>query len=243
MRILDAVCVIGDSGHGGTVPRSLLEQMRQNGVERAVLVPDDLMTAVDNEEGNRFVLRALEQNPGAFLGFAVANPWFGKRAEKWLRAALDAGLCGVYFKSTVQGFMADDEMLRPFLELCDERGVPAYFHTGTPVGALPFGVLAQARRFPGLNFILGHMGANDYVGDAFAAVNLSENVYLETSLNLTTLIRTAANLRPDRVIYGSGSPRSSMAFELKKIGEAVQSEQALEMILHGNLERILGGRV
>ena len=69
MRILDAVCVIGDSGHGGTVPRSLLEQMRQNGVERAVLVPDDLMTAVDNEEGNRFVLGAIEQNPDAFLGF------------------------------------------------------------------------------------------------------------------------------------------------------------------------------
>lgn len=243
MRILDAVCVIGDSGHGGTVPRSLLEQMRQNGVERAVLVPDDLMTAVDNEEGNRFVLGAIEQNPDAFLGFAVANPWFGRRAEKWLRAALDAGLCGVYFKSTVQGFMADDEMLRPLLEFCAERNVPAYFHTGTPVGALPFGVLAQARRFPGVNFIFGHMGANDYVGDAFAAVNLSENVYLETSLNLTTLIRSAAELRPDRVIFGSGSPRSSMACELKKMFEAVPDETAREQILHRNLERLLGGRV
>ena len=66
----------------------------------------------------------------------------------------------------------------------------------------------------------------------FAAVNLSENVYLETSLNLTTLIRSAAELRPDRVIFGSGSPRSSMACELKKMFEAVPDETAREQILH-----------
>lgn len=243
MRILDAICVIGEAEHGGAVPRSILEQMRQNGVQRAVLVPDDLMTAVENEEGNRYVLDVVRQNPDAFCGFAVANPWFGKRAEQWLRAALDAGLCGVYFKSTVQGFPADDKRLNPLLEICRERAVPAYFHTGTPVHALPFGVLAQARRFPEVNFILGHMGANDYVGDAFAAVNISDNVYLETSLNLTTLIRSAAQLRPERVIFGSGSPRSNMAFELKKVFEAVPNEETRALLLHSNLERLLGGRV
>lgn len=243
MRIIDAICVIGDVGHGGVEPLLLLEEMRQNDVQRAVLVPDDLMTAVDNEEGNRFVLCAIEQNPDAFLGFAVANPWFGKRAEKWLRSALDAGLCGVYFKSTVQGFLADDELLNPLLEICRERSVPVYFHTGTPVHALPFGVLSQARRFPEVNFILGHMGANDYVGDAFAAVNLCDNVYLETSFNLTTLIRSAVELRPERVIFGSGSPRSSMSFELKKVFEAVPNEERRALLLHKNFERLLGGRV
>lgn len=243
MRILDAFCVTGDPGHGGAAPRSLLEQMRQNGVERAVLVPDDRMTAVENEEGNRFVLDAVEQNPGAFLGFAVANPWFGKRAERWLGEALDAGLSGVYFKGSVQGFLADDDRLRPLMELCRERAVPAYFHTGTPINALPFGVLAQARRFPEVNFVLGHMGANDYVGDAFAAAQTSDNVYLETSFNLTALMRAAAGLCPDRVLFGSGSPRSSMAFELKKLREAVLDEETRARILHRNLEQLLGGRV
>jgi len=243
MRILDAFCVVGDSEQGGAAPRSILDEMRQNGVERAVLVPDDRMTAVENEEGNRFVLDAVEQNPGAFLGFAVANPWFGKRAERWLCEALDAGLSGVYFKSSVQGFLADDEMLGPLMEICRERTVPAYFHTGTPINALPFGVLAQARRFPEVNFILGHMGANDYVGDAFAAVQMSGNVYLETSLSLTTLMRAAAGLCPDRVVFGSGSPRSSMAFELKKVFEAVPNEETRALLLHSNLERLLGGRV
>lgn len=243
MRILDAICVIGDAGHGGAVPRLLLEQMRQNGVARAVLVPDDRMAAVENEEGNLYTLDTIRQNPDSFCGFAVANPWFGKRAEQWLRVALDAGLCGLYVKSTVQGFLADDEILCPLLEICGEYGVPAYFHTGTPVNALPFGVLTQARRFPGVNFILGHMGANDYVGDAFAAVDLCDNVYLETSLNLTMLIRSAAELRPERVLYGSGSPRSAMAFELKKVREAVPNEETRALLLHGNLERLLGGRV
>lgn len=243
MKIFDAFCMVGDSRHGGAAPRSILEQMRQNGISRAVLVPDDLMTAVDNEEGNRYVLHAVEQNPDEFCGFAVANPWFGKRAERWLCEALDAGLSGVYWKSTVQGFLADDEMLRPLLEICRERAVPAYFHTGTPIGALPFGVLSQARRFPEVNFILGHMGANDYVGDAFAAAQTSDNVYLETSLTQTALIRAAAELCPHRVLYGSGSPRSSMAFELKKALEAVPDEHTRALFLHTNLEQLLEGRV
>ncbi|MGI6161202.1 MAG: amidohydrolase family protein [Christensenellales bacterium] len=242
MKILDAFSVIGIPGLGGTEPGFLLEEMRKNGVEKSVIVPYDRRVAVDNAEANQYILDTVYKYPDSFIGFATVNPWYGERAAAMLREAFLSGLKGVYFKSTVQGFMPDDEMLYPLLDICAEYGAPAFFHTGTPVNALPFTVMSQAKRYPSVNFILGHMGANDYVGDAFAAAQLCDNIYLETSLNLTALIKSAANILPNRVIFGSGSPRSVMEFELKKTREAVSDKATLEKILSGNLTRVLGGR-
>lgn len=240
MRIIDAFCVIGNPQYGGTSATMLMEDMQRNGIEKAVIVPDDSYAAVHNEDGNRLMLHLMEHQAGPFIGFASVNPWYGQKASKMLKSFLNSGLRGVYFKSTVQGFMPDDEMLSPLLDICAEKKVPAYFHTGTPVNALPFTVMSQAKRYPAVNFILGHMGANDYVGDAYAAVKSCENVYLETSYNLTLLIRNAANIRADRVLFGSGTPRSRMEFELKKTREAILDDKILELVLFCNMERVLG---
>ena len=75
-------------------------------------------------------------------------------------------------------------------------------------------------------------------------MNLCDNVYLETSLNLTTLIRSAAALQPERVLYAFRfAAQNTMAFELKKVHEAVPDDTARALLLHGNLERLLEGRV
>lgn len=242
MKIIDAHCVIGDPGRGGAAPGVLLENMRRNNVAKAIIVADDACAAVDNEEGNRTVLNAVEKHQSEFIGFATVNPWYGKKAAEMLRTYVSRGLCGLYFKSTVQGFMPDDKMLFPLLDICEEHSLPVYFHTGTPVNALPFSVMAQAQRYKKVNFILGHMGANDYVGDAYAAAAACDNIYLETSLNLTLLIRGAVQKRSERVLFGSGSPRSCLEFELKKVREAVPQQATLNMVLFGNIERILGGQ-
>ncbi|HPY37338.1 MAG TPA: amidohydrolase family protein [Clostridia bacterium] len=242
MKRIDAHCVIGDFKRGATAPEAILEDMRLNGIDQAVIVPDDVCAAVDNAKGNEQIINAVERNPDKFIGFATVNPWYGEQAARMLKQYLKRGLRGVYFKSTVQGFMPDDEMLWPLLDICSEYKVPALFHTGTPVNALPFTVMTQALRYPNVDFILGHMGANDYLGDAYAAVRLCDNIYLETSLNLTLSIRAAVKTRAERVLFGSGSPRSRMDFEFKKLYEAVPDSEKQELVLFRNMESILGGR-
>jgi len=80
------------------------------------------------------------------------------------------------------------------------------------------------------------------LGDAYAAVRLCDNIYLETSLNLTLSIRAAVKTRAERVLFGSGSPRSRMDFEFKKLYEAVPDSEKQELVLFRNMESILGGR-
>lgn len=42
MKRIDAHCVIGDFKRGATAPEAILEDMRLNGIDQAVIVPDDV---------------------------------------------------------------------------------------------------------------------------------------------------------------------------------------------------------
>ena len=239
MKRIDACCIVG-GGRDSIDIMALLDSMDRNCVDQSVLFPEDSFAAVYNAEGNDFIARAVLEHPDRLLGFAAANPWYGKRAVKELEVRLREGFCGVYFKSTVQGFSIDDEIVYPLVELCEQYGAPAYFHTGTPVMALPFQLMLLSRRFPGVNFIMGHMGCFDFVGDAYASARQQKNIYLETSLALTFFMRTLSLEFPRQALFGSCSPRSSQEIELKKLLAAVEDEEVRNDILGGNLERILG---
>jgi len=220
----------------------LLRSMDKNGIDQSVLFPQDSFAAVDNDVGNDFIAKAADLHPDRFLCFAAANPWYGNRAVRELESRLEAGFSGVYFKSSVQGFSIDDEIVYPLIELCGNYKVPVYFHTGTPVMALPFQLMMLAKRYPGVNFIMGHTGCFDFVGDAMAGARRQKNIYLETSYCLSLFMRTLASEFPKRTLFGSGSPRSAQEFEKKKLFEGVENEEIRGDILGGNLERLLRGQ-
>jgi hypothetical protein len=222
-------------------PDALLKSMNENHIDKSILVPQDPMTAVYNTEGNDYITEIFKKSPERFYRFAVANPWYGEKSVAELRKRLKEGFNGVYFKSTVQGFVINDEIVYPLIEQCEEFGVPVYFHTGTPALALPFHVLFLARRFSKVNFILGHMGAYDFVGDAYASAELEKNIYLDTSWGLTLFMRTVAEKFSTQAVFGSGSPRSTQHFELKKMREAVLDHEKLSKMLGENILNILGG--
>jgi uncharacterized protein len=241
MRIIDGFCVVGNSNRDCISPDELMQSMNESNIDKCILFPQDSWTAVYNAEGNDFVDNAFNKNPERFYRFAVANPWYGKQAVYELRRCLKEGFNGVYFKSTVQGFVINDEIVYPLIELCEEFGVPVYFHTGTPVNALPFQVMYLARRFSNVNFIMGHMGAYDFVGDALASAELERNIYLDTSWGLTSFMRTVSEKFSDQAVFGSGSPRSKQQFELKKLRDAISDNNKLSKVLADNLLSILGG--
>ena len=241
MRIIDAFCVVGNSNRDCINPDELLQSMNESNIDKSILFPQDSWTAVYNAEGNNFIADTFNKNHERFFRFAVANPWFGEQAVEELSRRLKDGFNGVYFKSTVQGFVINDEIVYPLIEQCEEFGVPVYFHTGTPVQALPFQVMYLARRFSKVNFIVGHMGAYDFVGDAYASAELERNIYLDTSWGLTTFMRTASDKFSDQAVFGSGSPRSTQQFELKKLRDAVSDKNKLSKIFTDNILSILGG--
>ena len=221
---------------------TLIASMDQNRIDQSVLFMQDSYAAINNTEGNDFIARAVEAYPQMFIGFASASPWYGEKAVRELDSRLRSGLFrGVYFKSTVQGFSIEDEIVYPLIEVCQKYAVPAYFHTGTPSMALPFQLMLLAQRYPEVRFIMGHTGCFDFVGDAYASARWQPNIYLETSFALTLFMRAMSLEFPKRTLFGSGAPRSTQAFELQKLTQGVEDAEVLNDILGGNMQRLLEG--
>ncbi|MBQ1317137.1 MAG: amidohydrolase family protein [Lachnospiraceae bacterium] len=240
MRI-DGHTYLGEGRYKKQTVEKILADMACSGIDRSVLAPIEEDITVYNREGNERLLAAKEAHPDKFYAFACANPWYGEQAEKTLRDAFCAGMDGVFFVSSVQGFSINDPIVDPLIAICEEFGKPAYFHTATPAFALPLQLTYLARRFPKVNFIMGHAGANDFVYDVPASMRGMHNIYLDTSLNYCESITGIVRDYPERVVFGSDSPRSPLAFELDKAERATDDPAVKDLVLGGNMLRILGG--
>lgn len=220
---------------------TILREMQANGIDKSVLCPVEEYLTVYNREGNEMIAKACREHPDKFYGFAVANPWYGDQAVEILTQAFEEGLHGAFFVSSLQGFSIDDEIVDPLIEVCRRYRKPVYFHTGTPAFALPLQLAYLARRFPDVNFIMGHCGANDFVYDIDASMYQTPNLYLDTSLNYCETIYGVVKKYPERVIFGSDSPRSPQGFEYGKVQKASEDPAVMDGVLGGNLLRILKG--
>lgn len=238
---IDGHVNLGDGIYKKQNVKTILKNMDACGIDKSVLCPVEEYVTVYNREGNEMIAQACKEHPDRFYGFAVANPWYGKKAVETLQSAFESGLHGAFFVSSLQGFSIDDRIVDPLIELCEEYRRPVYFHTGTPAFALPMQLNYLARRFPKVNFIMGHCGANDFVYDIDPAMFHVNNIYLETSLNYCETIFGVVEKYPERVIFGSDSPRSPVEFEMDKVLRSSTDPAVMSNLLGGNLLRILGG--
>jgi predicted TIM-barrel fold metal-dependent hydrolase len=242
--IIDAHCHIGPKEEEFSI-RNLLTKMDDSNVDKAIVCPLDRYIAAFNREGNEYILEAVEGCPERLIGFASINPWFGKKAVEELRRAIESGLSGLKLNPFRQGFHLSDPLAYPLIETCGELGVPVYFHTGTPISAMPHQLANLARRFPNVNFLMGHSGHTDLVRDAISAALRSENIFLETSFVYVAIINQALEkIGSERIIFGSDMPRSDLVMELAKFKDVEMTDRARKRIFSGNIMRILqGGRL
>lgn len=236
--LVDAHCHIEP---GSTSVEELLSAMDNLGIRKAVICPADRYIAVLNREGNEYILKAVHEHPNRFIGFATVNPWFGRQAVKELKRFHDMGLRGLKINSFLQGFLLNDELVHPLVETCEKLRMPIYFHTGTPISAMPFQLADLARKFPNVSFIMGHMGYSDFWYDAVPAAKRSENIYLETSHMWVDLIRESVKkVGADRVLFGSDFPKSELSLELEKVKRYLDvSDEERGMILGRNLLKLI----
>lgn len=242
--IVDAHVYLGEGYHLNLGVEDLLGQMDEAGIERAIACPVDRFVAVHNHEGNDLILDAVRSHGDRLTGMAAVNPWFGDDAVDEVRRALGDGLSGLFVHSVYQGFRLDDHIVDPLLEAVVEFDVPVYVHTGTAAQAEPFQATELARRFPALNFIMGHGGSSDFGEDAVRALEFAPNLWLETSRN------GPANYNfwkvrelTSRVVFGSGTPEYIPAVEIEILGDVFESQEEREAIFSQNIETVFKGRL
>ncbi len=242
--VVDGHCHVGVGHEYRQLPDDLLREMDTYGVDRAVICPVDRCIAVDNREGNEFVLSTARSHPGRFYAFATANPWYGERAVAELRRAIGEGARGIKLHPSLQGFLLCDELVFPLVDLAEELDVPMFFHTGTPAFSLPTQLAELAVRYPRVNFIMGHMGSTDFKLEAAAVALQSPNIYLDTSWILPELVtRAVAAVGAGRVLFSSDSPLSTLRIEMgcRRATRLTDEERANVMGL--SMLRLLGETV
>lgn len=202
------------------------------------------------DKANQFLAESMSKAPSRILPLVRVNPHLKENAlESIQRFVGEKRFYGVKVHPRNEAFAINsEEVIYPIARATNNLRVPMLIHTGDPDTygfAQPALVGGLADAFPKLTLIIGHMGKRLYE-DAILVARWFENIILETSFRSPREITHAVRrIGADRVVYGSDMPFGIPEIEIMKIDLCDISLREKEMILGGNIARILnleGGR-
>ncbi|MBN2880752.1 amidohydrolase family protein [Candidatus Woesearchaeota archaeon] len=236
--IVDFHCHVGlDLEDGGQSSlEGLKESMEINGIDKSVIFP---FSSSDSDLiKNSVELLFDSQKYDCFIPFLRFNPNTITLDE--LKDLLDMGFKGIKLHPSAQKFIIDDTKFDFIFEELSIRKLPVLFHClAHQSDSEGFRVLNLAKRFPNVNFIIGHFFGNDLsiIQDCCSLTN----VYTEISIHARTLRlnRLFTKYNFTRVLFGSDYPYDSQKVVLTKINESNLDEVSQNKILFGNAFDIL----
>ncbi len=216
-------------------PEMILRHAEEAGIDRTVIFPIENTTF---EKANEEVAQICRRHPGKFIGFAKHNPVTekGRIRSLLLREVHELGL---------RGLKLHDQPSPEMLDVVKELGLPVLYHPRRVALYEEF-----LPSYPTVNFIMAHLGSDQSSNwrEHFAAIELAKrfsNVYLDTSTVMLTsyLEKAIQELPPERIVFGSDEPEFDCRMEIFKIRVLNLPKEKEELILGGNMLRLLGGRV
>ena len=193
---------------------------------------------------NEQVREGLACAPDRLVGFVYLNPAHTEASlEEIDRHVVNGPMRGIKLWVALP---CSDPRLDPVVDRATELGLPILQHTwlkatgNLPHESTPDDMAALAARHPKAKLIFGHTGGDWEYG--IMAVRSYPNVYADLAGGAPTAGLTefaAAELGPERVLYGSDAPGRSFASQLAKVKGADITNEAKELILGENMERLL----
>lgn len=196
----------------------------------------------DMWEGNRLLFEEMRRFPDRIMGYAsLHSTRFGKAAMDELeRCRNDYGMRGLKIYSTPESSIAEPAMI-PILELCVDLDFVVLAH------ATPHECEYLMAAVPECRFMMAHAGGQPYAkGDwnrAIMAAQRFPNLYLETAsstIDTNFLESAVAALGPERIIFGTDTPLLDPWVQLEKIRYSNIGAPARDLILGGNIARLIG---
>lgn len=239
---IDGYCTLGVDREYDLTEYLLLQGMERVGIDRAVIVPIDRYLAVENRQGNDFILKAYRAHPDRFIPACSVNPWHGDMAREELKRAIEKGARILVLHPFIQGYLANDELVWPVLDMAAQEKIPVYIHTGSPGNSTPWQIVDLAERYQSLDFIMGHCGATDFWNDLIEAGKAAENIYIEASFARPFAFGNYVKaLGKHKGIMGSSAPINQLTFEWEQMRN-VLPPQEWEDVYGNNLLRLLEKR-
>ncbi|MHC4535118.1 MAG: amidohydrolase family protein [Planctomycetota bacterium] len=244
-KIIDAHCHAGRGiNYASNDPKSdpwttyndpawTLRRARQAGIDKTIIFPINNATY---REANEEIASYMKRWPDKFIGFAKhdSRTEAGKIRKMLLREVRVLGLRGLKLHG-----IPSKEMV----ETVSELKIPILFHPPNVDDSLEV-----VQSYPQVSFILAHLGSfasrswNEHVRAIEASKRLA-NLYLDTSSVVFSryLERAARELPPEKLIFGSDGPLVNSQVELYKIRLLKLPKEKEQMVLGGNITRLLNG--
>jgi predicted TIM-barrel fold metal-dependent hydrolase len=219
------------------------------GIERLILSQgyssDDHPNPASLRLENNRVMRAVRRFPDRAYGSVYLSPGFlDFSLQEFDRCVRDGPMVAIGEVQTDMRCNAPE--MDPIVERAISMQAPILQHTCLKAGgnepgeSTPFDLVELAKRHPQASFICGHTGGDWERGIRMIrdTVNISADMagFDPTSGVVEMAVR---ELGPERVVYGSDVGGRSFASQLAKVMGADIPDSARELVLGGNLRRLL----
>lgn len=233
--------------------QKLLDTARNAEITKTIIVPGNMLDSAylgDFMRGthslrtvipdNAGVIEASRRHPDSMLGFFNIDPAYHD-SEDIAEASL-AGFRGIKFNPIVHRPDLTGGEVKKILHAAYESSLfVVYTHiTLTPETSLN-AVIMLARLFPGLSFVIGHMGFATTDMAAIDAAQEFPNIFLESSIgSMLALQEIKRRGIFNKIVFGSEYPLHDPAVELYKL-QRIFSGKEFESITQLNALQLLGG--
>jgi len=227
----------------------VLYWMKQGGVDFSVNLP----VAVKAENTAEMNERAVKYNSMGkpVMSFGAIHPGC-PGLEDTLYGIKKSGFSRLKIHPQEQGFYPDDERMKKVYKFCRDNSIIVLAHGGAgtekefdrvSLKGWPSLFRSVIDDYPGLKFIVAHMGGLQVWDEAMKYL-CKTNVIFDTAYCLLMddmlLKEIIAAHGAGKVLFGTDFPWQPYKETRDKVAKAAASKEELELILHGNAEKLLG---
>lgn len=231
--------------HGATqTAEDLIAKLDAVGADKAVVFPFPEGNGLSGNtvENNDYVTAAVKAHPDRLIPFCIVNPWHKELATAELRRCVEEfGFKGVKIHPTLHGYrLGDHELVDPLFETAADLGITITSHGAGDLLNNPAEFAEMAGSFPTVPLLMVHMGVFWSTDHAVEVSRKHPNLYLDTSRAPIWEIQVAVKaLGPGKVIWGTDAPFVDYDVEFTKMARATEDRAGYELIVGGNIARLL----
>lgn len=236
---------------------NLQQEMRKNRVDIALVLTSYKVNP--GRPSTRDAVLATRDMDHIFIVAGISYASFRKEELGELREYLTEGsIRGLKLYPGYEPFYPNDEKLHPVYELAEEFGVPVMIHSGdtyNPMGRIrfshPLHIDDVAVDHPGVSIVICHIG-NPWIRDCMEVVYKNKNVYTDISglvlgdftdrfevyMRKQLQEMLLYGVEPDKVLYGTDWPISSMSSYLEFMNELNIPDRDKKKMLSENAVRL-----
>jgi uncharacterized protein len=247
---LDDVLIIDGHCHMGhwfnfNIPdgsaESMLVTMNALGVNMSVVTAHPGITG-DYRYANDMAMAAAKKYPDRFIAYASINPNYPEDMKNELdRCFASPGTRAIKFHPSCHGFPVDHKNYRVAYEMADEKQLPVLIHVWGKADVADVDRLAG--RYPGVQFIIGHSGAEiRAMENCIDVINRHKNCYADLAISLAregNVEWLAREVGSNRVTYGTDTPFFDSKPAFARVAYAEISDDDKRNIYGLNIKKLL----